>query len=394
MSEHRVRDNGTGPAGHREASAGRESNSGLRWRGEGRAGGRLRVAVIGGGFMAEVHSRAARAARAELVGIVSSSPERSAAAADRLGAGRAYSSLEELLTDDSIDLVHVTTPNALHAEQAGAVLASGKHVVCEKPLATAAADAEALVLAAAGRTATVPFVYRFHPMVREARARFASGAAGRVLTVNASYLQDWLLVSADDNWRVDATQGGRSRAFADIGSHLVDLVEFVSGDRVARVSAVTKTLFAERATHSAITTEDAVAVVVQTVSGAIGTLLVSQVAPGRKNRLWLEIAGSAESVAFDQEQPESLWVGRRSGSLVIPRDADQLDPDAARLCVVPAGHPQGYQDAFNAFVADSYAAVAGESPDGLPRFEDGLRAVRITDAVLDSAEAGTWIEMG
>lgn len=369
-------------------------SGGLTRRDESAAGARLRVAIVGGGFMAEVHSRAIRAARAELAGIVSSTPERSAAAADRLGAARAYPSLDELLGDDGIDVVHVTTPNALHADQAAAVLAAGKDVVCEKPLATTVADAERLVAAAEGRTATVPFVYRFHPMVREARSRFASGQAGRALSINASYLQDWLLGADDDNWRVDSTQGGRSRAFADIGSHLVDLVEFVSGDRVSRVSATKRTVFAERAAHSGITTEDAVAVVVETRSGALGTLLVSQVAPGRKNRLWLEIAGSAESVAFDQEQPETLWVGRRKGSLVIPRDADQLSDDAARLCVVPSGHPQGYQDAFNAFVADTYAAVAGETPDGLPRFTDGLRAVRITDAVIDSAESGTWIEMG
>ena len=377
------------------ASAGSAAtNGGLTRRYGGSAGARLRVAIVGGGFMAEVHSRAARAARADIVGLVSSTPERSAAAAERLGIGRSYGSIDELLADDTVDVVHVTTPNALHAEQAAAVLAAGKDVICEKPVATSVADAESLVAAAEGRTATVPFVYRFHPLVREARARFASGEAGRVLSINASYLQDWLLGSDDDNWRVDAAQGGRSRAFADIGSHLVDLVEFVSGDRVSRVSATKRTVFAERASHAAITTEDAVAVVIETRSGALGTLLVSQVAPGRKNRLWLEISGSAESVAFDQEQPETLWVGRRKGSLIIPRDADQLSEDAARLCVVPSGHPQGYQDAFNAFVADSYAAVAGENPDGLPRFTDGLRAVRITDAVIDSAESGTWIEMG
>jgi predicted dehydrogenase len=377
-----------------DSTAGDAAVGGLKRRDGSTAGARLRVAIVGGGFMAEVHSRAARTARAELAGIVSSSRERSAAAAERLGIERAYGSLDELLADDTIDVVHVTTPNALHAEQAAAVLASGKDVVCEKPLATTVADAETLVAAARGRTATVPFVYRFHPMAREARARFADGTAGQVLSINASYLQDWLLGSDDDNWRVDSGQGGRSRAFADIGSHLVDLVEFVSGDRVSRVAATKRTVFSERASHSAITTEDAVAVVIETRSGALGTLLVSQVAPGRKNRLFLEIAGSAESVAFDQEQPETLWVGRRKGSLLIPRDADQLSEDAARLCVVPSGHAQGYQDAFNAFVADSYAAVAGESPDGLPRFEDGLRAVRITDAVIDSAESGTWIEIG
>ena len=370
------------------------TSGGLSRREGSSAGSRLRVAIVGGGFMAEVHSRAVRAAPADLAGIVSSTPERSAAAAERLGIGRSYGSFDELLADDTIDVVHVTTPNALHADQAVAVLASGKDVVCEKPIATSIPDAERMVAAARGRTATVPFVYRFHPLVREARARFASGEAGRVLSVNASYLQDWLLGSGDDNWRVDAEQGGRSRAFADIGSHLVDLVEFVSGDRVSRVVATKRTVFAERAAHAGITTEDAVAVVIETRSGALGTLLVSQVAPGRKNRLWLEIAGSAESVAFDQEQPESLWIGRRKGSLTIPRDADQLSEDAARLCVLPSGHPQGYQDAFNAFVADSYAAVAGENPDGLPRFADGLRAVRVTEAVIDSAESGTWIEMG
>ncbi|MFF1573439.1 Gfo/Idh/MocA family protein [Leifsonia sp. NPDC058292] len=354
----------------------------------------IRTAIIGGGFMAEVHSRAARAARAQLVGVVSSSPEKSAHVAQTLGIERAYASIDEVLVDDSIDVVHVCTPNALHAEQAAAVLAAGKHVVCEKPLTTTVADAEALVAGVGSLTATVPFVYRFHPMVREARARFRSGEAGQVLSINASYLQDWLLGVDDDNWRVDSEKGGRSRAFADIGSHLVDLVEFVSGDRVSRLAATKKTVFSERASNTAITTEDAVAVVIETRSGALGTLLVSQVAPGRKNRLYLEIAGSAESVAFDQEQPETLWVGKRKGSMLIPRDADQLADDAARLCVVPSGHAQGYQDAFNAFVADTYAAIGGANPEGLPRFSDGLRAVRVTDAVLDSAEAGTWIEMG
>jgi predicted dehydrogenase len=351
------------------------------------------VAIVGGGFMATVHSRAARASRARLVGIASSSAEKAEKAAADLGFPRSYATLDELLADDAVDVVHVTTPNALHAEQTIAALAAGKHVVCEKPLATTVADAERMVGAVGVQVATVPFVYRFHPMVREARARFRDGTAGTVLSVNGSYLQDWLLGADDDNWRVDTKQGGRSRAFADIGSHLVDLVEFVSGDRVARVSATKKTVFADRAAHRAITTEDAVAVVLETASGAIGTLLVSQVAPGRKNRLHLEIAGSAESVAFDQEQPETLWVGRRAGSRLLPRDADQLSADAARLCVVPSGHPQGYQDAFNAFVADTYAAIGGDTPDGLPRFADGLRAVRVTDAVIDAAETHSWIEI-
>ena len=125
----------------------------------------------------------------------------------------------------------------------------------------------------------------------------------------------------------------------------------------------------------------------------IGSLLISQVAPGRKNGLVLEIAGSHESVRFEQEDPERLWVGRRGASLLLRRDPDTLSPDAARLSNVPAGHAQGYQDAFNAFVADAYAAIAGERPEGLPTFRDGLRAALITDAVLESADAGTWVEV-
>ncbi|MFC4243165.1 Gfo/Idh/MocA family protein [Gryllotalpicola reticulitermitis] len=351
---------------------------------------RLGVGIVGGGFMATVHSRAARAARARLVGVAGSSPERSVAAAVELGTDRAYDSIDELIADPAVDVVHVTTPNALHASQALAALAAGKHVVCEKPLATTVEDAERLVDASVGRVATVPFVYRFHPLVRDARARVAGGETGRVLTVQGSYLQDWLLSADDDNWRVDPAAGGRSRAFADIGSHLVDLVEFVTGDRVARVAASKRTFLAARAQHDRIETEDAVSVALETEGGAIGTVLVSQLAPGRKNRLHVEIAGAQESLAFDQEQPETLWVGRRSGSLLVPRDADQLAPDAARLVMTPAGHPQGYQDAFNAFVADTYAAIAGGSPDGLPRFEDGLRAVRVTEAVIAAAESGSW----
>jgi predicted dehydrogenase len=352
------------------------------------------VGIVGGGFMATVHSRAARAARGTLAGIVSSTAEKSVRAADELGIERGYGSLGELLADEAIQVVHVCTPNAVHAEQVREILAAGKHVICEKPLATTVADADELTSLSQGSTATVPFVYRYHPMVREARARMAAGEVGHLLSVQGSYLQDWLLDSADDNWRVDSGLGGASRAFADIGSHLVDLVEFVTDDRVSRLASTTRTFFATRAERHAVTTEDAAAVVIETAGGAIGTLLVSQLAPGRKNRLHLEISGSAQSLAFDQEQPETLWVGRRRGSLLVPRDAEQLSADAARLCTTPAGHPQGYQDAFNAFVADSYAAIAGAQPEGLPRFEDGLRAATITQAVLDSAATGGWVDVG
>ena len=352
----------------------------------------LRAGFVGGGFMATVHSRAARAARAELAGGASSSAVRARDAADRLGLDAAFDSVEALIADPDIDVVHVCTPNATHAEIARAALEAGKHVICEKPLATTSADALSLVDLAAerGLVAAVPFVYRFHPMAREARARAARGDTGRLLSVHGAYLQDWLAAPHDDDWRVDASLGGPSRAFADIGSHLVDLVEFVSGDRIVRLNASTRTVYEQRAMNVDIATEDLAAVVVELASGAVGTLLVSQVAPGHKNALSIELSGTDASLRFEQERPEQLWVGRSDSATIVDRDAARLAPDAARLSLVPAGHPMGYQDAFNAFVADAYAAIGGASPDGLPRFDDGLRAVRVTEAVLASAASGAW----
>lgn len=355
----------------------------------------MRAGFVGGGFMAAVHSRAARAARAELIGGASSSAERARDAADRLGLASAYASVDDLLADPAIDVVHVCTPNTTHAAIARAALEAGKHVICEKPLATSAADAAELTALAAerGLVAAVPFIYRFHPMAREAQARVARGETGRLLSVQGAYLQDWLAAPHDDDWRVDAALGGPSRAFADIGSHLVDLLEFVSGERIARLNASSRTVYEARARHDDIATEDLVAVLVEFASGAVGTLLVSQVAPGRKNALTIELAGTEASVRFEQEQPDTLWLGRTDASSIIPRDPARLAGDAARLSVVPAGHPMGYQDAFNAFVADAYAAIGGHAPDGLPGFDDGFRAVRVTEAVLASSASGNWMEV-
>lgn len=356
---------------------------------------RLRAGFVGAGFMAEVHSRAARASGAEIAGIVSSSPASAARAKERLGVEQAYTSVRDLLQDDTIDVIHVCTPNSTHHALAEAALKAGKHVVCEKPLATNVQDAAMLTELAdtAGMVATVPFIYRFHPMVREARERIESGQTGQISTIQGSYLQDWLLTRDDDNWRVDAALGGPSRAFADIGSHLCDLVEFVSGERITRVGALSRTLFSGRANHKDVQTEDLVAAVFTTEAGTVGNLLVSQVAPGRKNRLMIEISGAESTVQFDQEAPETLWLGKRSGSQLLVRDPDALSPEAARLSVLPAGHPQGYQDAFNAFVADTYAAIHGHTHDGLPTFRDGLRSAVLTESIIESSKGGQWVDV-
>ncbi|MBW8800121.1 MAG: Gfo/Idh/MocA family oxidoreductase [Streptomyces sp.] len=354
----------------------------------------LRAGFIGGGFMAAVHTRASRAARGHVTALASSTPERGEQAARALGAERAEPDAHRLTTAGDLDIIHVCSPNHLHTEHTLAALAAGAHVICEKPLATTAADAERLVHGAreAGRVAAVPFVYRYHPMARQARSLVAEGRLGTVLTLDAAYLQDWLLGPDDTNWRADPQAGGASRAFADIGSHLCDLVEFVSGQRIHRLAARTRTVFSERG-GTEVTNEDTAALLVELGNGALGTLLVSQLAPGRKNSLTLELHGTRQSVRFEQERPEELWIGSRDGSRLLLRDPATAAPDSARVSVLPPGHALGYQDAFTAFVTDVYDAVQGGHPEGMPTFADGLRAARLTEAVLASAaDHGTWID--
>lgn len=355
----------------------------------------VRAGIVGGGFMGRVHAHAARVNAAQLAEIAASTPARAATYRDELGIDVAAGSAEQLITSPDVDVVHICTPNTMHAPLAAAALAAGKHVICEKPLAIAVADAEQLTAQAqaSGLVAAVPFVYRYHPMVREARARVARGDLGALLSIDAGYLQDWMLLPTDGDWRTTSVAGGASRAFADIGSHLCDLLEFIAGERIVRLVARTRRVYDERG-GSAVENEDIVVIVVETTSGALGTLLISQMAAGRRNALTVELHGSHQSIRFDQENPESLWLGGRTESRVIMRDPATAAPDAARLQSVPAGHTMGYQDAFDNFVADVYAAIHGEKPEGMPVFADGLRAARLTEAVLESAASGCWIETG
>jgi predicted dehydrogenase len=345
--------------------------------------------------MADVHAHAVRAAGGRVEQVLGSSPAATAEGADRLGS-TAASSLEELVA--AVDVVHVCTPNRFHLGQARAALEAGRHVVCEKPLATSVTDADLLVGSARARdvVASVPFVYRFYASVREARARIE--ASGEPLwLLHGSYLQDWLSSAEATNWRVDPEVGGDSRAFGDIGVHWCDLLEFTTGHRIVRLCARLARAHARRGAPGAVAevgTEDGAVVLFETDRGATGSVVLSQATPGRKNRLWFSFDGPDASYAFDQERPDELWVGGRALTAVVARGAEGTGTAAAAYSRLPAGHPQGYQDAFDAYVADVYRAVCGEVVDGLPTFEDGLRAAVLTEAVVRSARAGDWVEGG
>src|SRR4051812_19423881 len=236
---------------------------------------RVRAGIIGVGFMGTVHARAIRRSGGVVSRTVGSSAESSRQAAERLGPESLTETVEELLAADDVDVVHICTPNSTHAGLAAAAIRAGKHVVCEKPLAVSPEEAETLVRLAAdaGVTATVPFVYRFYPTVREARARVAAGSTGPLRLLHGSYLQDWLADPADDDWRVDPALGGPSRTFGDIGVHWCDLVEFVTGHRIVRLAARTMIAVPSRGGRR-VETEDAVVALFETDQGASGNVTV------------------------------------------------------------------------------------------------------------------------
>lgn len=319
--------------------------------------------------------------------ICGSTPQSSQRSAQRLGAARAATA-QEIVAADDVDVVHICTPNNLHVEQAAAALAADKHVICEKPLATTVADAATLVEAAeeADKVAAVSFIYRFYAMVREARCRIADAA---VWLMHGGYVQDHMSKADPQGWRSDPTQSGVSMTFADIGSHWCDLMEFVTGHRISAVVATEAAV-----PRSGGRQDDGAVVAFRTDRGAIGSVVVSQASPGRKNRLSFSFDTRETAVQFDQEHPDELIIGGLHANTVLPRDGDALDPRSARYSVLPPGHPQGYQDCFNLFVADVYEAIhTGTAPDGLPTFADGLRAAKIHAAVAASVCSGAWTDV-
>jgi predicted dehydrogenase len=357
----------------------------------------ISAGIIGTGMMGRIHADAARRSGARVGAVAGSSISRARDSSQAWAFGATVQTVDDVLSNPDIDVVHVCVPNHLHFPIAMAAIDAGKHVVCEKPLAVSVDESRELERSAAraGVVATVPFVYRYHPLVMEAKARILNQEAGNLHLVHGSYLQDWLSTAHDTNWRVDGGLGGPSRAFADIGSHWCDLVEWVSGLRITEVAASTSTVFDDRGAGIAqpVSTEDIACVNLRFSNGALGTVVVSQVSPGRKNRLYFEMSGTLATVAFDQEHPEAMWWGTTMQNTSIVRDPRSLSSGAAEASSLPGGHPMGYYDCFHSFVADTYRAVAGETVPRLPTFGEGVRTSLITDAVLKSAVTGTWISI-
>jgi len=374
----------------------------------------LRAAVIGAGFVGRAHIEALRRLAIPVQGVLGSSPVRTQEACRSLGIARAYQSMEELASDPSVDVVHICTPNHLHFPETQSALKAGKHVMCEKPLAMNTKETAALVELARqqGRVGAVTYNLRYYPLCQEAHALVKQGAIGEPRLAHGTYLQDWLFYPTDWNWRLDPELGGAMRAVADIGTHWLDLICWITGQNLKELCADLATVIPVRqvptgpvetfkkADNAAtkpvhMTTEDYGSILLHFEGGMHGVLTVSQVSAGRKNRMWFEIDGSEGSLAWDEEEPNLLWIGsRKEANRFLIKDPSLMTPAARGYAAYPAGHAEGYPDTFVQLFKDLYAYVSAgdwKAPRSFPTFEAGHYQVNLCELIAESAAERKWV---
>jgi predicted dehydrogenase len=378
----------------------------------------IRTAVVGAGFIGPVHVEALRRLGVNITGILGVDDSESTSARQKLGLPKAYKSIDEVLSDPAVQVVHLAVPNVLHFPLAKKVLQAGKHVLVEKPLAMNSKESGELVELSRGKklAAAVCYNVRFYPLNLQAREMARKGDLGTVYAINGSYAQDWLYYDTDYNWRVLADQGGELRAISDIGTHWMDLITSITGLEVESVFADLRTVhpvrkrpkgevqtFTGKAAAPAatepvdITTEDYGCVLFRFKGGARGSLWVSQVTAGRKNCLRYEIAGSKCALEWCSETPNEIWIGRREkASEKLLRDPSLLSDLARRFCTYPGGHNEGFPDAFKNCFRSFYEYIdAGDfsAPPLYPTFTDGHHEILLCKAILQSHRQQKWVNV-
>jgi predicted dehydrogenase len=376
------------------------------------------VGVAGTGFIGPAHVEGLRRNGIHVLGLSASTSEKAQEKAAQMGIPRFYDSMNEMLADPDIDVVHLTTPNHLHYPHAKAALLAGKHVICEKPLAMNTSESAELVELAAQKKLVNATNYniRMYPLVQQARHIVQSGELGELFILHGSYLQDWLLYPTDWNWRLEPELGGTLRAVGDIGSHWLDLLTFVTGMKVEEVFADFKTfhpirkkpakpletftgkiLTPEDYIDQPIHTEDYATIILHYDNGVRGVLTVSQVSSGRKNRLYYEINGSKSSLGWNSERPNELWIGHRAEpNQVLLKDPSLLSPEVRDTASYPGGHNEGFPDTFKQLYTKIYNYIlAGDytiTPD-FPTFADGHYEMQLCEAIESSAKEGHWVKV-
>ena len=369
---------------------------------------RIRLGMVGGGegaFIGAVHRIAARLDdRFELVaGAFSSDPERARRSAGALGVGRSYDSFETMAREeaarpDGIEAVAIVTPNHLHWPAAKPFLEAGFHVLCDKPMTATVEDARAMAEAVARAKGVFVLTHNYSatPMVRHARAMVRDGAIGAVRVVQVEYPQDWLSRAVDNKqaaWRTDPARSGAGGAIGDIGTHAFQLAAYVTGLKATALLADLDAFVEGRRL------DDNAHVLLRYEGGAKGMLWASQVAPGHENALRLRVLGTEGGLEWAQEEPNRLWhTPLGEPKRLLTRGGPAAGPEAARLSRIPAGHPEGYLEAFSNLYSEAAELIEarreGREPDAAahaPGAEDGLAGVLFVDAcVRSSREGGVW----
>lgn len=364
------------------------------------------MGMIGGGpgsFIGPIHRIAAELDREiELVaGAFSSDAGRSAeaGASYRIDPARAYADLDVMLAaerarDDGIDFVAIVSPNYHHLPAARAALAAGVPVISDKPATATLKQARELAdcVAKAGLPYALTHTYSGYPLVREARARVAAGALGTVCKVVVEYPQGWLAgeaVSKQAEWRVDPSRSGPGGCIGDIGTHAFQLAEFISGMKVIQILADLGSVVPGRPV------DDDCTVLLRFENGARGVLLASQIEVGEMNGLRIRLYGDKGGMVWKQEQPNVLTLNTLDGRTeVIHAGGPLLGPDAASRTRTPAGHPEGYLEAFANLYRDFAAVLRGEAAPLLPGIDDALRGMTFIDTAVSASKAGAgWVPL-
>jgi predicted dehydrogenase len=380
------------------------------------------MGIVGTGFIGPHHIDAVRRLGfVDVVAVAEMNDSLAKVKADALGIPKAYGNYEAMLDDPDVHVVHNTTPNFLHFPVNAAVIAKGKHIISDKPLALTADQARQLrdQASKAGVVNAVTFSYRGNPLVQEMRHAISKGKIGTPRFIFGHYLQDWLLKDTDYSWRLEPDKGGASSALGDIGSHWCDLAQHVTGLRITDVLGEMTTVvpkrkrpkgnreaFAAVGANEAfdevdIKVEDLASVLVRFDNGAKGAFTVGQVCAGHKNDCYVEVSGSAGSMRWDQEEQNKLWIGHRDkANEVLAKDPALIDPAVQSYAHMPGGHQEGWPDAFSNIMRDVYGFIAAGKKPSDPRppayatFEDGYRANVIVETILASARAGgVWTKV-
>jgi predicted dehydrogenase len=367
---------------------------------------RLRLGFVGGGrgaLIGPVHRTAARLDdRFEIAGaVLSSDPEKALADAAALGLA-GFASLGAMIEAGGLDAVAIATPNDSHVAFCLEALDAGLHVVCDKPLANAVEDGRRIAekVAATGLVFCLTHNYSGYPMIRQMRAMIGAGRIGRIHLVQASYRQGTLATAVETGdvparlrWRIDPAKGGPSHVMGDIGSHVHQLIGYVTGLEVEAVMAEVGAVVPGRQTH------DTGQALLRFVGGARGQMLAARVAHGAENELAIEVYGDKGGLRWQHDRPDALsFVRNGEPQQTLTRGSPYLEPLAARACRVPAGHPEGFFEGFANLYTDFAELVGarldGRAPDPLaatiPTAEDGLAGLLFIDACLRSSEHGAW----